>query len=110
MEQVVHVELSVVMTQVAVKPLADYGTQKYTSVSHVVTVMACVCFFVCLSLCTFNLFKACINQFLDLTDRKSVIGENKHIGNDIHVHLEGHVVESQTTGIKSVFRSLILHF
>lgn len=47
------------------RPLANHGTQKYTSVLHLVTIIAFLFFirmFVLCLFCTFNLFKACINQ------------------------------------------------
>lgn len=80
----------------AVKPLATYGTQKYTSVAHLVTIMAFVfLLLVCLLfvfLCTFNLFKACINRSLVLTERQMSPCGKTRIGNDIHFHSEGHIV------------------
>lgn len=56
---------------------------------------------------TFYLFKACINRFLVLTEKQMSPCGNTQIGNDIHFHLEGHIVQTEvlhslTTGIKSV--------
>ena len=47
-------------------------------------------FVVCL--CTFNLFKAFINRSLVLTERQMSPCGKTRIGNDIHFHLEGHIV------------------
>lgn len=113
-------ELSVVAIQAAINLSDNCGTQKYTSMSHVVIEMAFVCLFIFviitdLCFCTFILFKGCINQFVVLpTTTTKSLKLRKPIGNDIHFHEESQLVvqpeflHSQTTGVKSLWRSSVL--
>lgn len=72
--------VSTVITQVAVKPLAIYGTQKYTSVAHLVTIMAFVLLLVYLLFVSFVhliYLKHVSISFLVLTERKWVLVEKR---------------------------------
>lgn len=101
-------ELSTVLMQFAVKPLAIYGTQKLASRYNNGLCVFIGIYVVCL-ICTFNLFKACINQLSSFNwgrrKKKKKMKWKTQIGYYLHFQLEGHILPTkvspfQTKGIK----------